>query len=288
MPPKRQRTDYDDDDHDSSANSDSITEYLTVVTIDTPTYTITEALTEATTDTDTPASSTEVITKVRKPYKQKAGSKNAAKTLAKTREIAGREDSRLPPKVTGRPTIDDTESWQSAYIPGPSEYMGVLDTQSSNSPSMQTPVNKDNPQPANTNGRLSECSALPLEYLGSPDVRSPGTPPTRMAAQPNNGRNAPATNQATLLGNPYMQAPSPLTYENTGYELYGLATLPEFARPVTIMRSELPKHVAKGIPGQTRARKVFPPEWMKYLYRKTEEDSESNDDADFDERMWDE
>ncbi|KAL4763972.1 uncharacterized protein BDW70DRAFT_157542 [Aspergillus foveolatus] len=255
MPPKRQRTDYDDDDgHDPSANSDSSTEYLTVVNIDAPTYTITGTLTEATTDTDTPASPTEVMAKVRKPYMQKAGSKKAAKTLAKTREIAGREESRLPPEVTGRPTTDDTESWRSAYIPGPSEYMG----------------------------------AFPLENLGSPDVRSPGTPSARMPAQPNNGRSAPATNQAILLGNPYTQAPSPLTYENTGYELYGLATLPVFARPDTMMRSKLPKHVAKAMPGQTRAREMFPPKWIKYLYRKPEEDSESNDDADFDERRWDE
>jgi hypothetical protein len=107
MPPKRQRTDYDDDgDDDSSPNSDPSTEYFTVVTIDAPTYTITETLSEATTDTGTAASPAEVMksTKVRKPYLQKAGSKNAAKILAKTREIAGKEGSRLPPEFTDWPT----------------------------------------------------------------------------------------------------------------------------------------------------------------------------------------
>ncbi|KAL4741269.1 hypothetical protein BDV11DRAFT_168259 [Aspergillus similis] len=107
------------------------------------------------------------------------------------------------------------------------------------------------------------------------------------SAQPSSKRIAPATKQATVLGGPYTQAPLSLTYEHTGHELYGLATLPLFARPDTIMCPEVPKDVVSGIPGQTRAREVFPPEWKIGLYRKPE-DSESNDDADFDGVMWDE
>ncbi|KAL4981772.1 hypothetical protein BDW68DRAFT_183176 [Aspergillus falconensis] len=188
------------------------------------------------------------------------------------------------PANNDNPKAAGTEPWPSEYGPAPpSEYMGVLDARSPISPSTQTPVSNDNPQPANTKGWLSEYGTLPPGYLGSLDIRGPRTPFTWTPAQPSSSRNAPATNQATPLGNPYTQAPTPLTYEHPEYELM---TLPEFARPDTIMYPEVPKDVVSGVPGQTRAREVFPPEWKKYLYREPGEDNESNGDADFDEEMW--
>ncbi|KAL4819218.1 hypothetical protein BDW67DRAFT_182168 [Aspergillus spinulosporus] len=175
----------------------------------------------------------------------------------------------------------------------PLEYLCSTDVQSPQTPSTRMSAQPNNGRSAPATDRSTRSKKVFTQMLVRSSLRDNVQETVRSnssrqaSAQISSRRIAPATNQTTLLGNPYTQAPSPLTYENRGYELYGLATLPEFARPDTMMSPELPKDVARGIPGKSRAREMFPPQWKKYLYRKPDGDNEPNDDANFDKEMWD-